>query len=103
MRFGGDWDRVVDWSIDENTPYETYKERLLWGTHGIKGDQPLEFRPLSSLSVDHLQAIYTTQIQLTGKILVVIEDLIMERGQTPNEEARQKEINKNFPISETIS
>ena len=50
-----------DWSLDDKTDFKTVCERLLWGHRGKKGDQPLTYVPLSTLTKVHLKAIVKTQ------------------------------------------
>ena len=47
-----------EWCLTSDDPFHpTVVEKLLWGTRGKDGDQPLTFRPISEFSVEHLQAI----------------------------------------------
>ncbi len=61
-------DSFEDWSLYTDSPFELVAERLLWGTRGPDGDQPLRHRPIATLALDHLQAILATQTQIKGKL-----------------------------------
>lgn len=61
-------DSFVDWSLYEDDSFEQMAARLLWGTRGPNGDQPLRHRPIATLELDHLQAILKTQTQIRGKL-----------------------------------
>ena len=43
-------------SMYEDSPQHEIGKALKWGTYGINGDQPLEWKSLRDMSVDHLQA-----------------------------------------------
>ena len=45
-----------------------------WGTRGPLGDQPLQWRPLSELSTDHIEAIIETQPQVQGWTRALFEN-----------------------------
>lgn len=49
--------RYEEWCIMTDDPFETVADRLLWGTRGKLGDQPLAYRPIKSFEIDHLRAI----------------------------------------------
>jgi hypothetical protein len=53
----GDRALWTDWSVMSDTPDLTKHHRLLWGTRGKDGKEPISFRPISSLELDHLKAI----------------------------------------------
>ncbi len=65
---GTDAARIVDWCLYDNTPFSEITQKFLWGTRGVKGDQPLRWRPIASLDLDHLQAILKTQPQIRGTL-----------------------------------
>ncbi len=61
-------DSFEDWSLYDDSPFDLVAERLLWGTRGPDGDQPLRHRPIATLALDHLQAILSTQAQIKGTL-----------------------------------
>lgn len=60
---------VIDWCVYDTDTFETAAAKLLWGTRGVKGDQPLRYRPISSLTLTHLKAILKTQPQIKGTVV----------------------------------
>lgn len=63
---GFDHSRIVDWSLYEDDSFDMIKRKLLWGTYGISGDQPLRWKPLIECDSDHLRAILKTQVHVKG-------------------------------------
>ncbi len=64
--------RVVDWCLYEDSPLAEVQGKLLWGCRGIRGDEPLHYRPISTLSRDHLAAILRTQLAANPLHLQVV-------------------------------
>ena len=60
--------RIIDYRLTEDTPWELIATHLLWGTRGVNGDKPLTYKPIMSLTIDHLRAILKTQPQIVGTI-----------------------------------
>ena len=54
-------DNWLDWSLTEIDNFETVCHRLLWGTYGKNGDEPLKYLPLCELEKSHLESILKTQ------------------------------------------
>lgn len=69
-----------DWVLYENDLIEKVKERLLWGTYGKNGTDPLRWVPLSQCSTEHLYAILNTQHHISDLFRVVIEEILKDRG-----------------------
>lgn len=89
---GNEYRRVVssgnpvyeDFCLWSDSPFELVAERLLWGTHGPKGDQPRRWVPLKECETDHLQAILKTQLHIYGGVVErVIKHILKERGVKP--------------------
>lgn len=59
------------------------KRRLAatWGTRGINGDQPLEYKRVADMSIGHLVAVLDTQICMYPQIKQVILEELEYRGQ----------------------
>lgn len=53
---------------------------LMWGTYGYEGDQPLVYKPLHELDDDHLCNILMTQDHMGTQFVVVICQILEERG-----------------------
>lgn len=62
-RVGGDYDeliqtgRIQDYTLTEKSMMLDLHQKLLWGTRGISGRVPLQYRPIMSFTHDHLCAI----------------------------------------------
>ena len=61
-RRGGDFELfteglVIDVSLIEDSPREEIYNKLLWGTRGKNGDQPLRYRPIKEFTLEHLIAL----------------------------------------------
>ena len=48
---------IKDWCLTSRDSWKKICQRLLWGTRGKKGDEPLEYRPIASFDLPHLRAI----------------------------------------------
>lgn len=49
--------KVEDWSLDDTAKLPELKKKLLWGTYGKDGKQPLKYILLKDCEVGHLKAI----------------------------------------------
>ena len=73
-----------DFSLWSDSPFEEVCRKMLWGTFGPKGDQPLRWVPLKECETDHLQAILKTQLHIYGGVVErVIKHILKERGVKP--------------------
>ena len=71
------WNRGVsyeDYYLDEESSAEEVMEKLLWGTRGKSGTEPLRYLPISSLTPDHIQAILDTQLMISPLYRKVLKD-----------------------------
>lgn len=50
-------DKIEDYSLTEDSSFEDCCKRLLWGSRGKDGKQPLKYAPFAELELDHLRAI----------------------------------------------
>ena len=51
-------------SVYDDEPFEVIRKEFCWGTRGKDGDQPVQYKPLQSLTDDHIRAILETQWQV---------------------------------------
>jgi len=58
------------WSEDQHEKIRTDFE---WGGRGIRGDQPLTYKPLMAMSDDHIKAILKTQQHISEEIRKIFE------------------------------
>ena len=61
-------------SVYEDDDHIVIREAFHWGTYGINGDQPIQWKPLCVLEDSHIQAIIDTQHQLPEHIRKVFLD-----------------------------
>ena len=47
----------IDLSLYDDQPHEVQRELLNWGTYGIKGDQPLQYKSIAQMETGHLEAV----------------------------------------------
>lgn len=47
----------VDLSLYDDQPHEVQRDVLTWGTYGINGDQPLEYKAIADMNTGHLEAV----------------------------------------------
>ena len=73
-------ERVIDLCLYDDSPFEAIAEGLLWGTYGKGGNQPLRYRPISTLELDHLIAIRDTQFHISARIRQVVEYWIAHKS-----------------------
>lgn len=52
---------VEDYSLTEKSTFEEICDKLLWGTTGKFGDEPLRFMCLADCELEHLKAMLKTQ------------------------------------------
>ena len=50
-------DDQIDLSEYDDAPPERQRELLTWGTYGIKGDQPLQYKTIEEMETGHLEAV----------------------------------------------
>ena len=50
-------DDQIDLSEYDDAPHERQRELLTWGTYGIKGDQPLQYKTIADMDTGHLEAV----------------------------------------------
>lgn len=47
----------VDMSLYDDQPHEVQRDVLTWGTYGINGDQPLQYKSIANMDTGHLEAV----------------------------------------------
>lgn len=67
---------IEDYSLTDEMPMETIADRLLWGTRGKNGDQPLTYMLLKDCSKAHLKAILEHCLNINPLHKQVIEILL---------------------------
>jgi len=56
----------IDMSLYDDEPHEVQRETLTWGTYGINGDQPLQYKAIAEMETGHLEAV----VNMRGVCLV---------------------------------
>ena len=49
----------IDLSLYDDVPHEVIAATLKWGTYGINGDQPLQYKAIAEMETGHLEAVVT--------------------------------------------
>lgn len=47
----------IDLCEYDDAPHERQRELLTWGTYGINGDQPLQYKTIAEMETGHLEAV----------------------------------------------
>lgn len=68
-----------NYTLTDKDSFKTIKKKLLWGTRGKSGKEPLTYRPLIELETDHLKAILKTQ-KSSEIHLKVIKSILADRA-----------------------
>jgi len=64
----------TDASVYTDDPHHRIREAFCWGSYGKKGDQPLKWMPLNTMTDEHIQAILDTQHHILEHIREVFEN-----------------------------
>lgn len=81
-RYGGaDMNKVEHYTIYKGESFEDIKKKLLWGTYGKDGDQPLKYVRLIDCETEHLQAIIKDVAKINPLHRGVILSILIERGE----------------------
>lgn len=54
----------IDYSLSTESIPEEIRAKLLWGSRGKDGTEPLKFLPIGQRDTEHLEAILKTQTQI---------------------------------------
>ena len=70
---GGDFGSgtVEDWCLTESSPFEECCQKMIWGSRGKDGKQPLKYTPFAELELDHLKAI----LDYSDKLAIGLSEL----------------------------
>ena len=47
----------IDMSLYDDESHEVQRKIIKWGTYGIDGKQPLQFKPIADMDTDHIKAV----------------------------------------------
>ena len=62
-----------DLSVYDSDDFTVVREAFTWGTYGKNGDQPLSWRSLSVLTIEHIEAILETQKRVPNYVRALFE------------------------------
>ena len=74
---------VIPWeelSLYSDDPFEILRENITWGTYGRNGNEPLHYKPISKMSTNHINAIFS-QYRLADYLKEVFEKEISYRSE----------------------
>lgn len=83
-----------DFSVYENDSLEVMVDKLLWGTRGINGDQPLKWILLKDAETDHLKSILANVPNIGPKHLEVINFILNQRDKQARKQAKKPVVSK---------
>lgn len=70
---------IEEYCLYNDSNFEEIKNKLLWGTHGIEGDKPLMWIPLSSCDSHHLNSILRNTKKINSLHKKVIKSILKDR------------------------
>lgn len=73
----------IDMCLYDNEPHKVQSEVLTWGTYGIDGDQPLQYKTIAEMDTAHLEAV----VEMSNVSLILHECMSNElklRKETSN-------------------
>lgn len=88
-----------DLSVYSDDSFAKKRLAAMWGTRGIKGDQPLTYKRVADMDTDHLIAVLETQNPYKQIRAVMIEELA-HREVSFNEQAAAK---KSQRITDSVT
>jgi len=90
-----DKELIQDLSVFEKDSFETMCDKLVWGSYGIKGDEPLKFNFIKDLEVDHINAILKNVKSISFYHKEVMTEILKRAGgkrETPCENCKEDTI-----------
>ena len=69
-----------DLSLYSTDSFEKLREGIEWGTFGKNGNEPLQYKPISNMSTNHINAIYS-QYRLADYLKELFEKEISFRNE----------------------
>ena len=65
----------------DDEPHETQVQVLTWGTYGINGDQPLQYKTIAEMDTSHIEAVLQTVKHIRPMIKTVMQNELKFRQQ----------------------
>lgn len=63
----------MELSVMEMGDHAVDRDLCTWGTRGPDGDKPLEWKPISKLDTDHIEAILETQKHISSDMANILQ------------------------------
>ena len=63
--------KCESWFLNSESSFEECCKKMIWGSRGRDGKQPLKYAPFAELELDHLKAI----LEYSSKLAVGLSDL----------------------------
>ena len=60
-------------ALYDDEPHEVQRKIIKWGTYGIDGKQPLQFKPIADMDTDHIKSV----LRKVNFISPVIKDCML--------------------------
>ena len=65
----------------DDEPHETQVQVLTWGTYGINGDQPLQYKTIAEMDTAHIEAVLQTVKHIRPMIKTIMQNELKFRQQ----------------------
>jgi len=75
---------IMDFSLYEDSSDDEIYDKLLWGSRGTTGKEPLQYVLLKNLNTEHMNAILSTQPHIDQHVRNVIAKALLNRTKEVN-------------------
>jgi hypothetical protein len=70
---------AIECSVYSTSKHATIRQTFCWGTRGKDGKSPLQWKPIQTLELSHIEAILETQLHIKPHIRTVFENELAYR------------------------
>lgn len=74
-------------TVTLDDPHDLVREECVWGTYGIKGDQPLTYKRLCDMDTDHIQAVLENVSSINQAIKTAMQNELEYRNERVQKDA----------------
>ena len=64
----------VDMCLYDDEPHSVQREVLTWGTYGINGDQPLQYKRVAEMDTAHIMVLLDTILSIEPVLRACLEE-----------------------------
>ena len=64
----------VDMCLYDDEPHSVQREVLTWGTYGINGDQPLQYKRVAEMDTAHIMVLLNTILSIEPVLRACLEE-----------------------------